>query len=96
MVLGLCLSHARRHEQALIEFAPALQINPNFALGRTALGWALLRAGQFEAAIAETGKPLRMSPLDSFAGLYTAFHGLALLAACRFADALPFMRTSLV
>ena len=95
MVLGLCLSHTRRHEQAMIELGAALEINPNFALGRTALGWALLRAGQFEAAIAETGKPLRMSPMDSFAGIYTAIHGLALLGARRFADALPFMRASL-
>lgn len=95
MVLGLCHSHARRHEQALIELAAALEINPNFALGRTALGWGLLRAGQFEAAIKETGKPLRLSPMDSFAGIYTAIHGLALLGARRFADALPFMRASL-
>jgi adenylate cyclase len=95
MVLGLCLSHARRHEQALIELAAALEINPNFALGRTALGWGLLRAGQFEAAVHETGKPLRLSPMDSFAGIYTAIHGLALLGARRFADALPFMRASL-
>jgi adenylate cyclase len=94
MVLGLCLSTARRHEQALVELETALDINPNFALGRTALGWALLRAGQFEAAIAETGKPLHMSPMDSFAGIYTAIHGLALLAAHRFSDALPFMRSS--
>ncbi len=69
-------------------------INPNFALGRTALGWGLLRADQIEAAIEETAKPLRMSPRDSFAGIYTAIHGLALLAARRFSDALPFMRSS--
>jgi adenylate cyclase len=94
MVLGLCLSTARHHEQALIELRAALDINPNFALGRTALGWALLRAGQIEAAIEETGKPLRMSPMDSFAGIYTGIHGLALLSARRFADALPFMRSS--
>jgi adenylate cyclase len=94
MVLGLCLSTAGQHEQALAELGAALEINPNFALGRTALGWGLLRAGQIEVAIEETGKPLRMSPMDSFAGLYTAIHGLALLAARRFADALPFMRSS--
>jgi adenylate cyclase len=94
MALGLCLSTARHHEQALAELGAALEINPNFALGRTALGWALLRAGQFEAAIAETGKSLRMSPMDSFAGIYTGIHGLALLAARRFSDALPFLRSS--
>jgi adenylate cyclase len=94
MILGLCLSTARHHEQALVELGVALDINPNFALGRTALGWGLLRAGQFEVAIAETGKPLQMSPMDSFAGIYTAIHGLALLAGRRFSDALPFLRSS--
>jgi adenylate cyclase len=94
MILGLCLSSARHHEQGLVELSAALEINPNFALGRMALGWGLLRAGQFEAAIAETGKPLRMSPMDSFAGIYTAIHGLALLGARRFTDALPFLRSS--
>jgi adenylate cyclase len=35
-----------------------------------------------------------MSPLDSFAGIYTAIHGLALLGARRFGEALPFLRSS--
>ena len=35
-----------------------------------------------------------MSPMDSFAGLYTTIHGLALLAVRRFADALPHLRAS--
>ena len=94
MMLGLCLSTARRHEQALVELRASLDINANFALGRTALGWGLLRAGQIEAAIEETSKPLRMSPMDSFAGIYTQVHGLALLGARRFTDALPFLRSS--
>src|SRR6516165_1628991 len=94
MILGLCLGTARHHEQALVELGAALDINPNFALGRMALGRGLLRAGQVEAAIAETSKPLRMSPMDSFAGIYTAIHGLALLGARRFSDALPFLRSS--
>jgi adenylate cyclase len=50
--------------------------------------------GSFEEAIAETGKALRMSPLDSFSGFYTTIHGLALLGARRFDEALPFLRTS--
>jgi len=94
MVLGLCLSTARHHEQALVELRAGLEINPNFALGQTALGWGLLRAGQFETAIAETSKPLRMSPMDSFTGIYTAIHGLALLGARHFSEALPFLRSS--
>lgn len=94
MILGLCLSTARQHERALTELRTALDINPNFALGRTALGWALLRAGEFEAAIEESRKPLRMSPIDNFSGVYTMVHGLALLGARRFSDALPFLRSS--
>ena len=94
MMLGLCLSTASLHQQALGELQAALDLNPNFALGRTLLGWALLRAGSYEAAIAETGKPLRMSPMDSFAGIYTSIHGLALLGAGRFSEALLYLRSS--
>jgi adenylate cyclase len=39
---------------------------------------------------------MRMSPMDSFAGLYTTIHGLALLAARRFEEALPHLRASVV
>jgi adenylate cyclase len=94
MTLGLSLSTARHHERALVELRAALDLNPSFALGRTAFGWALLRAGRFDEAINETGKALQMSPMDSFAGIYTAIHGLALLGARRFEEALPFLHSS--
>ncbi|MGO4571878.1 tetratricopeptide repeat protein [Microvirga sp. 2TAF3] len=94
MVFGLCLSTAGQHDRALGELRMALNLNPSFALGHTASGWALLRAGHFDEAIAETGHALRLSPLDSFSGFYTSIHGLALLAARRFEEALPFMRAS--
>ncbi len=35
-----------------------------------------------------------MSPVDSFSGFYTAIHGLSLLGARRFAEALPYLRAS--
>jgi TolB-like protein len=94
MISGLCLSTAGQHERALGELRTALNLNPSFALGHTALGWALLRAGHFDEAIVETAKALRMSPLDNFSGFYTAIHGLALLGAQRFEEALPFLRAS--
>jgi TolB-like protein/tetratricopeptide (TPR) repeat protein len=94
MVSGLCFSTAGQHDRALGELRIALSLNPSFALGHTALGWALLRAGSFDEAIAETGQALRLSPLDSFSGFYTSVHGLALLAAQRFDEALPFLRSS--
>jgi adenylate cyclase len=94
MVSGLCLSTAGQHERALNELRMALNLNPSFALGHMAFGWALLRAGRFDEAIAETGQALSLSPLDSFSGFYTAIHGLALLGARRFEEALPFLRSS--
>ena len=94
MISGLCLSTAGQHDRALGELRAALDLNPSFALGHTALGWALLRAGRFDEAIAETGRALRLSPLDSFSGFYTSIHGLALLGARRFEEALPFLRAS--
>lgn len=94
MVTGLSLSSMGLHERALVELRVALNLNPSFALGRMAFGWALLRAGSFDEAISETGRALRMSPLDNFSGFYTAAHGLALLGARRFNEALPFLRAS--
>jgi adenylate cyclase len=94
MIHGLHLSTAGQHERALGELQKALDLNPSFALGHTTFGWALLRAGYFDEAIDETGRALRMSPLDSFSGLYTSVHGLALLGARRFEEALPFLRAS--
>jgi adenylate cyclase len=94
MISGLGLSTAGQHDRALGELRTALKLNPSFALGHMAFGWALLRAGRFDEAIAETGQALSLSPLDSFSGLYTTIHGLALLGAQRFEEALPFLRSS--
>jgi adenylate cyclase len=94
MISGLCLSTAGHHDRALDELRTALNLNPSFALGHTAYGWALMRAGHFDEAIAETGRALRMSPVDNFSGFYTVIHGLALLGARRFEEALPFLRAS--
>ena len=94
MASGLCLSTVGQHDRALGELRTALSLNPSFALGHMTFGWALLRAGFFDEAIAETGRALRMSPLDSFSGFYTSIHGLALLGARRFQEALPYLRAS--
>jgi adenylate cyclase len=96
MVAGLCLSSSGQHDRALAELRAALDLNPSFALGHMAYGWGLLRAGRFDQAIAETRQALRLSPLDSFSGFYTTIHGLALLGARRFEEALPFLRSSIL
>jgi TolB-like protein/Tfp pilus assembly protein PilF len=94
MALGMALSTLGQHDRALGELRVALNLNPSFALGHMAHGWALLRHGQFDRAITETRQAMRLSPLDSFSGFYAATHGLALLGAERFDDALPFLRTA--
>ncbi|MET0527870.1 MAG: tetratricopeptide repeat protein, partial [Microvirga sp.] len=95
LTFGLTLSGSGHHERALGQFRAALDTHPNWALGRTMYGLALVRAGHFDEAVSETSHALRMSPLDTFAGLYTAFHGLALLAARRFPEALVYLRRSI-
>jgi len=94
MTNGLSLSQAAQHERSIAELRAALALNPSFALGRMVFGWALCRAGDFEAAVTETARALRMSPVDSFSGFYTSIHGLALLSAHRFEEALPHLRAS--
>ncbi len=91
---GLSLSQAAQHDRALAELRAALQLNPSFALGRMVFGWALCRAGHSDDAVTETTRALRMSPLDSFSGFYTSIHGLALISAHRFEEALPHLRAS--
>jgi adenylate cyclase len=95
MTFGLTLSGSGHHDRALEQFQTALDAHPNWALGRTMYGVALLRAGCFDDAISETGHALRMSPVDPFAGLYTVFHGLALLGARRYPEALVYLRRSI-
>jgi adenylate cyclase len=94
MVFGFLLSQKRDHQRGINELETALQLNPNFALGRMLLGWVHVRAGNFESGVEETAKALRLSPTDNFASVYLATHGLALLSARRFAEALPHLRAS--
>jgi adenylate cyclase len=92
MTLGNVLSTTGNQEAALTELRKALALNPSSALAHTMYGWALIRAGHFDEAIEATGKALRLSPADTFSGMSTNVHGLALLASRRFVEALPFFR----
>ena len=96
MMLGLCLSANGEHERALPELEAALRVNPSFALAHTIYGWALTQAGRFDDAVVETQMALRLSPADTFLSFYEFAHGLALLAARRFAEALPNLRRAFV
>ncbi|WP_230530438.1 adenylate/guanylate cyclase domain-containing protein [Microvirga roseola] len=96
MIFGFSLSTTGHHDRALEQMRGALDMNPSWALGRTLYGVALLRAGYAADAVSETGRAVRMSPLDTFAGIYTAFHGLTLLGDRRFEEALPYLRRSVL
>lgn len=93
-VYGFNLSSNGRHEQAVDELRRVIAMQPSFALGRMLLGWSLLRKGDFDEAIAETDKALLLSPGDRFTAVYQHTHGLALLGAYRFSEALPFLRAA--
>jgi adenylate cyclase len=93
-VYGFNLSSNGRHEQAVAELRRVIAMQPSFALGRMLLGWSLLRKGDFDEAIAETDKALLLSPGDRFTAVYQHTHGLALLGAHRFSEALPFLRAA--
>jgi adenylate cyclase len=95
MVLGLCLSEAGQHDRALQEFEVAIDINPSFALARAIHGWVLARDGRFDAAVEETSKALRLSPRDTLLSFYGFLHGMTLLTARRFAEALPYLRKTI-
>jgi adenylate cyclase len=92
MTVGLTLSRSGHQNQALEQIRTALDAHPNWALGRAMCGLVLVRAGRFDDAISETEHALRMSPLDTFAGIYMVFHGLALMSARRFSEALVYFR----
>lgn len=96
MVRGLCLSSEGQHDAAMRELRVALEVNPSFALAHTMYGWSLLRAGRFAEAVDETSAAFRLSPADAYLSLYESIHGLALLAARRFEDALPYIRKAIV
>jgi adenylate cyclase len=80
----------------LPELEAALRVNPSFALAHTIYGWALARAGRFDDAVVETQTALRLSPADTFLSFYEVFHGLTLMNARRFEDALPYLRRAIV
>ena len=51
--------------QAEQEFRKALELDPNYALGRSFLAWYLAAMGRFDEAIAEDKRALDLDPLSS-------------------------------
>jgi adenylate cyclase len=96
MVAGFVRSNLGHHGRALDELNTAVELNPNLVIARMLRGWAMVRAGAFEEAVRETDHALRLRPADQFGCVYLATHGLALLAARRFEEALPNLRAAVM
>jgi adenylate cyclase len=94
MVRGFALSTAGEHLGAETSLKLTLSLNPSFSLARMLYGWALIRAGKTDAAIVETGKALALANGDMMVSTYQGIHGLALVAARRFDEALPVLRAA--
>ena len=95
MVSGLCLSTDGQHDRALGELRVALTLNPSFALGHMAYGWALLRAG----AIRRGDRRDRAGDAHSVRSTTSrASTRRSTASPCsareRFSEALPFLRMS--
>jgi len=61
---------SQRHEAALAAAQRAIDLNPNFALGHLALGWARVFIGHFAEAVAPLHSALRLSPHDPFSFMF--------------------------
>jgi adenylate cyclase len=64
-ILGLILSAGfSEHEQGIVEFKRALDVNPNLSLGYAGMGTAYSYAGDAKAGIAHAQTALRLNPQD--------------------------------
>ena len=68
--LGCIHLFARRFDDALAEFEPALRLNPNFSLAQGYYGLALAYCGRWAEADETARRALRLSPRDPFSAIY--------------------------
>jgi TolB-like protein len=71
LVFGLGHARRRRSEAAVKHLSRSLDLDPNFALGHAALGYAFACGGQPERGLQCLENAWRISPVDPFLAMYT-------------------------
>jgi TolB-like protein/Tfp pilus assembly protein PilF len=92
--LGDLFCRTNRVEQGIAECERALAINRNFAQAHATIGLAKSLDGQFDETETHVREAMRISPLDSRAGLWMLFAGLAKLLAGRDDEAVARLKRS--
>jgi TolB-like protein/tetratricopeptide (TPR) repeat protein len=86
----------RRMDIASMRYDEALRRNPNESLAWLLRGALHAFQDEAERAIAAADKARRLSPIDPFQYYYESLTSTALLAGCRYAEALDFAERSLL
>jgi TolB-like protein len=93
LVVGLAHARRRRPELAIAHLTRAISLEPNFALGRAGLGYALAVGGQPERGLESVEQAERLSPRDPCMALYApTVRYMALFALARYEEAIAVCR----
>ncbi len=85
--LGLVDLISRRYDDAIRRLERAIDLNVNLANAYGGLGQALALAGEYEAAVIQINKAVRLSPHDPFIVYWFGHLGLAAFVDERYEDA---------
>jgi TolB-like protein len=94
LVLGLGHARQRRPDDAVRHLSHCVDINPNFALGHAALGYALACGGQPQRGLEALARAWQLGPLDPFLAIYAPVaRYMALFALERYDEAIAVCRS---
>ena len=86
-VLGLVDLISKRYGEAVNRLENAIDLNPNLANAYGAVGQAMALAGEYESAVTNINKAIRLSPHDPFVVYWFGHLGVAAFADERYEDA---------